>query len=65
MFFLSRNLYEYSKFCATHRQSQLVQLQTLFVQFLMLSYALILTGLKTTLIKIKCEYFMLVMLVQT
>ena len=44
--FLSRHLYEYWKICETHHQSPLVQMQTLFVQFLMLCYALILTSSK-------------------
>ena len=49
----------------THHQSPLVQMQTLIVQFLKLCYALILTIFKTTLITMKCKYFMLILLVQT
>ena len=61
--FLSRSLYEYWKFCETHSQSPLLQIQILFVQFLMLCYTLILASLKTTLITMKCKYFMLGLLV--
>ena len=42
--FLSRNLYW--EFCETHSQSPLVQIQTLFVQFVTLCYSIILTSLK-------------------
>ena len=59
--FLLQNLYKYWMFCETHRQSPLVKMQTLFVQW----YALILTSLKTNLITMKWEYFMSSLLVQT
>ena len=59
--FFARKPLEYWKFCETHCQSPLVQMQTLFVHW----YALILTSLKTTLITMKWEYFMSSLLVQT
>ena len=49
----------------THCQSPLLRMLTLFVQFLMLWYELILTSLKVTLITIKWEYFMSGLLMQT